>query len=145
MEPVQHPPSPETQTHRANPRLTVDLLIDMGAGMIVLVERKNAPAGWALPGGFVDPGESVEEAALREAKEETGLDIELVRQFHVYSDPKRDPRGHSVSVVFVARGWGPAKAGSDAAKCELFHEMNLPADIAFDHRQIIRDYYLGRF
>jgi 8-oxo-dGTP diphosphatase len=127
------------------PRLTVDVIIDMGAGMIVMVERKNEPAGWALPGGFVEVGESVEEAALREVKEETGLDIELVRQFHVYSDPKRDARGHTASVVFVGRGWGKPKSGSDAKNVELYHEMNLPSEIPFDHRQILKDYFHQRY
>ncbi len=128
------------------PKLCTDLIIDMGAGMIVLIQRKNEPFGWALPGGFVDVGESVEEAAIREAYEETGLNIELVRQFHVYSDPKRDPRGiPTASVVMIARGWGTPKAGDDAAKAELFHEMNLPADLVFDHKQIIRDYFAGRY
>jgi len=128
-----------------SPRLCVDLIIDMGAGLIVLIERKNEPAGWALPGGFVDVGETVEEAALREAQEETGLAVELIRQFHVYSDPSRDARGHSASVVFIARGYGKPKAGDDAATCELYHEMNLPTEIAFDHRQIIRDYFHERY
>lgn len=127
------------------PKLCVDLLIDMGAGMIVLVKRKNEPFGWALPGGFVDVGESTDMAAIREAWEETGLDVELVRQFHFYSEPNRDPRGHSASLVYLARGRGKPKAGDDAQEVELFHEMNLPADIVFDHRQIIRDYYLGRY
>jgi 8-oxo-dGTP diphosphatase len=139
--------SPGHQTEKLEtPKLCVDLIIDMGAGMIVLIERKNEPKGWALPGGFVDIGETVEEAGLREAYEETGLDIEIVRQFHVYSDPKRDPRGqHSASVVLSARGWGKPKAGDDALKAELFHEMNLPENIAFDHRQIIKDYFGGRY
>lgn len=129
----------------STPKLTVDLLIDMGAGLVVLVERKNAPQGWALPGGFVDLGETVEEAAIREAREETGLDVELVRQYHVYSDPKRDERGHTASVVFVARAKGEPKAKSDAKSVGLFHEMNLPSDIAFDHRQILKDYFLQRY
>lgn len=117
----------------------------MGAGMVVLIERKNAPHGWALPGGFVDEGESVEDAVLREIKEETGLDVELMRQFHTYSDPKRDPRGHSLSVVFIARGYGKPRAGDDAGKAELYHQFNLPESIAFDHRQILEDYFLGRY
>jgi 8-oxo-dGTP diphosphatase len=128
------------------PRLAVDVIVDMGAGLVVLVERKNEPAGWALPGGFVDVGETVEEAALRECFEETGLNVELVRQFHVYSDPKRDPtRGHTASVVFVARGWGQPKAASDAKSVGLYYDMNLPAEIAFDHRQILRDYFTNRY
>jgi 8-oxo-dGTP diphosphatase len=129
----------------STPRLTVDVIVDMGAGMVLMVERRNAPQGWALPGGFVDVGETVEEAALREVREETGLEVELVRQFHVYSDPKRDARGHTASVVFVARGWGKPKAASDAKAVELFHEMNLPTEVAFDHRDILRDYFHGRY
>jgi 8-oxo-dGTP diphosphatase len=127
------------------PRLCSDVLIDMGAGLIVLIKRKNDPQGWAIPGGFVDIGESAEEAALREAYEETGLQVELVRQFHVYSDPQRDPRGHTASVVFVARGKGQPRAGSDAAEVGLFHQMNLPPDLAFDHRQILNDYFYERY
>lgn len=127
------------------PLLAVDTLIDMGSGLVLLVKRKNAPLGWALPGGFVDIGETVEEAALREAEEETSLDIELTRLFHVYSDPKRDERGHTASVVFVARGRGEPRAASDASEIGLFHQMNLPDDIVFDHRQILNDYFLGRY
>ena len=139
MDSGSHPKVPET------PRLTVDLLIDMGAGVVALIKRKNDPQGWALPGGFVEVGETAEEAALREGAEETGLDLELVRQFHVYSDPKRDGRMHTVSVVFVARGYGKPRAGSDAAEIDFFHDMNMPADICFDHRQILKDYFLGRY
>lgn len=123
----------------------VDAIIDMGAGLIVLIERQNEPKGWALPGGFVDPGESLEDAVLREIKEETGLDIEVVRQFHSYSNPKRDPRMQSVSTVFIARGKGNPKAASDAKSVKLYHQFNLPEDIAFDHREILNDYFLGRY
>ena len=135
----------ESKGKPETPKLTVDVIVDMGAGMVVLVERKNEPFGWALPGGFVDVGETVEEAALREVREETGLDVELVRQFHVYSDPKRDARGHTASIVFVARGWGQPKAASDAKSTDLFYDMNLPAEICFDHRQILKDYFSGRY
>lgn len=128
------------------PRLAVDVIIDRGAGLVVLIKRKGEPQGaWALPGGFVDEGETVEEAALREAKEETGLDVELVRQFHVYSDPKRDARGHTVSVVFIARAKEDPRAASDAAECGLYYEMNIPENVAFDHRQILRDYFTERY
>ena len=126
-------------------RLCVDAIIDMGAGMIVLIERANEPHGWALPGGFVEDGETLEDAILREVKEETGLDVELIRQFHTYSDPKRDSRGQSVSTVFVVRGKGKPRYGSDAKGGELYHQFNLPENIAFDHRQIIEDYFLGRY
>ncbi len=139
MESSHNSSGPET------PKLGVDVIIDMGAGLVVLIERKNEPTGWAIPGGFVDVGESVEEAALREVKEETGLDVELVRQFHVYSDPKRDNRCHTASVVFIARGWGEPKAQSDAKNLGMYHEMNLPSELAFDHRQILKDYFTERY
>lgn len=129
----------------STPRLTTDVIIEMGAGLVVLIERKNEPHGWALPGGFVDVGETVEEAALREAFEETTLHVELKRQFHVYSDPKRDERNHTASVVFVATARGEAKAGSDAVNVGLFHQMNLPENICFDHRQILNDYFYERY
>lgn len=132
-------------TNQQSPRLTVDLIIDTGAGLIVMVERKNEPFGWALPGGFIDPGESAEDAALREAFEETGLDIELVRQFHCYSEPGRDPRGATASVVFLARAKGTPKAGSDAKAVATYHQANLPPDICFDHKQILNDYFLERY
>jgi len=143
---MNDPQNPKNSNSRPeSPSLCVDVIIDMGSGLIPLVKRKNDPQGWALPGGFVDPGESVEAAALREVQEELGLDVELIKQFHVYSDPKRDPRGHSVSVVFIARGRGAPKAGDDAGAVELYHEHNLPSEIAFDHRQILRDYFLNRY
>jgi 8-oxo-dGTP diphosphatase len=126
------------------PLLTVDLIIELNEG-IVLIKRKNPPEGWALPGGFVDYGETIESAALREAKEETGLDVELVRQFHSYSDPKRDPRHHTVTTVFVAKAKGKAVAGDDAREAEIFRRENLPERIAFDHRDILNDYITGRY
>lgn len=128
-----------------SPKLTVDVIIDTGAGLVVMVERQNEPLGWALPGGFIDPGESAEEAALREAKEETGLEIELVRQFHFYSNPGRDPRGATASIVFVARAKGTPKAGSDAKAVATYHQGNLPQNVCFDHRQILSDYFLERY
>lgn len=127
-----------------NPLPTVDLIIEFNDG-IVLINRKNPPFGWALPGGFVDYGESIETAALREAKEETGLSIELVRQFHTYSDPGRDPRHHTISTVFIARAKERPTAGHDAAATDVFARGNLPEKIAFDHREIINDYYTGRY
>jgi 8-oxo-dGTP diphosphatase len=126
------------------PLLTVDLIIELNEG-IVLIKRKNPPEGWALPGGFVDYGETIESAALREAKEETGLDVELVRQFHSYSDPKRDPRHHTVTTVFIARAQGNAVAGDDAKEAEIFRSDTLPEQIAFDHRDILNDYLTGRY
>jgi len=122
------------------PRITVDIIIEVEGG-IVLIKRKNPPYGWAIPGGFVDYGESLETAAVREAKEETGLDIEDLHQFHTYSDPGRDPRGHTISTVFIARAKGIPRASDDAADIGVFTEDNLPKDIAFDHRDILRDYF----
>jgi len=122
------------------PPLTVDIIIEIG-GKIVLIERKYPPLGWALPGGFVEKGESVEDAARREALEETGLVLENLRQFHVYSDPGRDPRFHTVTVVFTAHGTGTPQASSDAKILGVFKIDELPENIAFDHRRIIEDYY----
>lgn len=126
-----------------NPVPTVDIIIETGGG-VVLVRRKNPPHGWALPGGFVDYGESLEEAAVREAREETGLSVELIRQFHTYSDPGRDPRQHTITTVYVARAEGRLRAGDDARAAEVFTEETLPREIAFDHRQILEDYFKGR-
>lgn len=124
-----------------NPLLTVDIIIELADGGIVLIERKNPPHGWALPGGFVDYGESIENAAVREAKEETSLRVVLTEQFHTYSDPARDARHHTVSTVFIASAEG-VPHGSDDAKVALsFGEDNLPAPVAFDHAQILRDYF----
>ena len=122
------------------PLLTVDIIIQYKGG-IVLVERKNPPSGWALPGGFVEIGESVEDAARREAKEETSLDVELTEQFHVYSKPGRDPRFQTVSVVFVGNGQGTLQGMDDAKRAEVFSENELPEHIAFDHPQIVTDYF----
>jgi 8-oxo-dGTP diphosphatase len=128
------------------PRLTVDVLIELGEGRdIVLVRRKNPPFGWALPGGFVDEGETVEEAARREAKEETCLEVELIRQFHVYSDPGRDPRGHTVSVVFVGRAEGIPRGADDAKEAIAFPRNALPRELAFDHAQILKDFIQDRY
>jgi len=124
-----------------NPIPTVDIIIEFESKGIVLIKRRNPPYGWAIPGGFVDYGESLEEAALREAKEETNLEVELVRQFHTYSAPERDPRHHSISTVYIAKGKGKPKAQDDAVEIGIFSESSLPAEIAFDHRSILKDYF----
>ena len=130
------------------PKLTVDILIEFekdSKGMgIVLIERKNPPLGWALPGGFVDYGESLEQTAIREAKEETSLDIKLVRQFHTYSEPLRDPRHHSVTVVYIARATGMPKACDDAKAIGIFTRETLPL-LVFDHSQILNDYFSKKY
>ncbi|MDY6973826.1 MAG: NUDIX hydrolase [Thermodesulfobacteriota bacterium] len=139
-----------------NPSPTVDIIIEMTPGScisasrnanpgIVLIRRKNPPFGWALPGGFVDYGESLESAAVREAKEETSLSVELLYQLGAYSDPARDPRHHTISVVFVARASGEPKARDDAKDVGVFHRHSLPEQLAFDHRKIIRDYFIRCF
>jgi 8-oxo-dGTP diphosphatase len=128
------------EKERKNPLPTVDILIEIEGG-IVLIERKNFPHGWAIPGGFVDYGESLETAAVREAKEETSLDVKLIEQLHSYSDPKRDSRFHTISTVFIAVAQGTPKAEDDAKTAAIFREENLPAPIAFDHAQILKDYF----
>jgi ADP-ribose pyrophosphatase YjhB (NUDIX family) len=124
-----------------NPIPTVDIIIEIESKGIVLIKRKNPPYGWAIPGGFVDYGESLEKAAVREAKEESNLDVKLIRQFHTYSDPKRDPRHHSISTVYIAKAKGIPKARDDALEIGIFNEINLPDEIAFDHREILKDYF----
>lgn len=122
------------------PYVTVDIIIELPGG-IVLIERSNPPYGWALPGGFVDVGESLEQAAFREAREETGLELEGMRQFHTYSDPSRDPRFHTVSTVFVARGKGRPQFGDDAKGLKVIARDDLLKHAyAFDHARIIKDY-----
>jgi ADP-ribose pyrophosphatase YjhB (NUDIX family) len=124
-----------------NPIPTVDIIIEIPSKGIVLIKRKNPPDGWAIPGGFVDYGESLEEAAIREAKEETNLDVKLIKQFHTYSDPQRDPRHHSISTAYIAKAKGIPKAKDDATEIGIFTESNLPEEIAFDHRSILKDYF----
>lgn len=121
-----------------NPFPTVDIIIRQGQ-QIVLVERKNEPLGWALPGGFVDYGESLEQAAVREAREETALELKNLRQFRAYSDPDRDPRQHNISMVFTAEGEGVLCGGDDAAQAKLFRLEALP-QLCFDHDKILADY-----
>jgi ADP-ribose pyrophosphatase YjhB (NUDIX family) len=122
-----------------HPYPTVDIIIEIGGG-ILLIKRKNPPFGWALPGGFVDYGESLEDAAVREAKEETGLDIKLLSQFHTYSDPDRDKRMHTISTVFIAKADGEPKPGDDAKDLLIFQKDSLPEEMAFDHKRILDDY-----
>jgi ADP-ribose pyrophosphatase YjhB (NUDIX family) len=122
------------------PYITVDAIIELDGG-IVLIERSNPPFGWALPGGFVDYGESLESAVIREAKEETGLDIAEVRQMHTYSAPERDPRFHTINTVFIARAAGTPLAGDDAKGVRVVKLDQLAGvNLAFDHRSIIADY-----
>jgi 8-oxo-dGTP diphosphatase len=129
-------------TEYKNPKPTVDVIIELAdaPGQIVFIVRKNAPIGLALPGGFVDEGEWIADAAVREAKEETGLDIELIELFHVYSDPSRDARQHTVSTVFIARAAGHPVGGDDAAACIVCAADAAPQPLVFDHATIIADY-----
>ena len=123
-----------------SPVPTVDILI-VDKKSLVLIKRKNPPYGWALPGGFVDYGESLEQAAVREALEETGLLVELIRQLGCYSDPKRDSRKHTITTVFLARAIsGELKGSDDALEAHFFRFDELPEPIVFDHHQIIADY-----
>jgi 8-oxo-dGTP diphosphatase len=128
---------------RENPVPTVDIIIELGDKGIVLIERKNTPHGWAIPGGFVDLGESLEDAARREAEEETSLKVRLLAQMHAYSDPSRDPRLHTITVVFVAEApaEGAPRARDDAKAIGVFTEDNLPEPLAFDHGRILKDYF----
>lgn len=128
-----------------NPIPTVDIIIELEDKGIILIKRKNPPYGWAIPGGFVDYGESLEDAAKREAKEETSLNVELIKQFHTYSDPKRDDRFHTISTVYIAKAKGEPKAEDDAAEIGVFKEDNLPEPIVFDHKEILRDYFKKRW
>ena len=134
----------EDGTRHRNPVPTVDIIIEYEGG-IVLIERRNPPPGWALPGGFIDRGESAESAAVREAAEETGLALSDLRQFHVYSDPDRDPRLHTITTVFVASGSGRLEALDDAVNARVVDPTRLPEEVAFDHREIIADYVAGRW
>jgi ADP-ribose pyrophosphatase YjhB (NUDIX family) len=123
-----------------NPIPTADVIIRVDKG-IVLIKRKNPPHGWALPGGFIDYGESAEHAAVREAAEETSLQVKDLTLFRVYSDPERDPRHHTLTVVFTARGVGKPAASDDADDLGVFWKENLPQPLAFDHSDILDDYF----
>jgi 8-oxo-dGTP diphosphatase len=122
------------------PLVAVDIIIEYGEG-IVLIERKNEPHGWALPGGFVDEGEPLEVAAVREALEETSLQVTLRELLYVYGKPGRDPRGHGISVAYIAEGRGRLQAADDAKGAGLFSFDTLPDRLAFDHREILADYF----
>lgn len=125
------------------PLLTVDVIIRLSEDTLVLVRRGKPPyeGSWAIPGGFVEYGETVEEAARREALEETGLEVELEGLLGVYSDPSRDPRGHTVSICFIAAASGRPVGGSDAAEARVFHIEDIPRDnLAFDHSRILDDF-----
>jgi ADP-ribose pyrophosphatase YjhB (NUDIX family) len=135
-----------------NPFPTVDIIIEMtdqrpstrppeSGPSVILIRRKNPPYGWAIPGGFVDYGESLESAARREALEETSLEVTLLYQLGAYSDPARDPRHHTISVVFVARAAGTPKAADDAQAIGMFDQSTLPEPLAFDHHTILSDYF----
>lgn len=130
-----------------NPVPTVDIIIELGDRPnrpIILIERQNPPLGWAIPGGFVDYGESVETAAVREAQEEIGLEVELIEQFQVYSNPNRDPRQHTISIVFLATATGEPLAGDDAKNLGIFESWRIPTNLCFDHDQILQDYWRYR-
>ena len=122
-----------------NPKIAADIIIEYKKG-IVLIERKFEPFGWALPGGFIEYAETIEETAIREAKEETNLEVILTHLLYVYSDPQRDKRHHTISTVFIATGSGDLKAQDDAKNFQIVDPENIPVQLAFDHSQIISDY-----
>ena len=130
-----------SENHR-NPLSTVDIIIELVEAGVVLIERKNIPHGWALPGGFVDYGESLEAAAVREAKEETSLEVQLIEQFYTYSDPSRDPRKHTISTVYIAAAQGIPQGADDAKRAKIFTKGQLPNPIVFDHPRILNDYFV---
>lgn len=142
QEPQSCPRCGKPLTPYRNPTPTVDIIIQCPGGKVVLIERLNEPHGWALPGGFVDYGETVERAAVREAAEETGLAVELTGLLGVYSDPRRDPRQHTLSVVFTAfaADLSVLGAGDDAMRAQIFALDALPSPLVFDHAVILDDY-----
>jgi ADP-ribose pyrophosphatase YjhB (NUDIX family) len=127
-----------------HPVPTADVIIELDDKGIVLIKRKNPPYGWAIPGGFVEYGETLEDTAVREAREETGLTVKLICQLHTYSAPDRDPRHHTITTVFIAKATGTPEAADDAADIGVFTEDTLPDEIAFDHKKILTDYFRWR-
>lgn len=131
-----------------NPFPTVDIIIEVMAGRrrrgVVLIERRHPPPGWALPGGFVEYGETLEAAAVREAREETSLEVELLGQLGAYSDPARDPRFHTISTVFLARATGRPRGADDARRAIVVDPRDRRRPLAFDHRRILDDYLAFR-
>lgn len=130
-------------TKPVTPLIAADILIelvDRPERPFVLIERANPPYGWAVPGGFVDVGESIEQAAIREAREEICLDVTLKNLLGIYSNPARDPRGHTITAVYIAEAHGMPVADDDAKNCDLFTFETLPKLLAFDHAQVIADY-----
>ena len=123
-----------------NPIPTVDCIVELPRDRIVLIKRSNPPLGWALPGGFVDEGEALHAACVREVKEETGLDVDLSEQFFTYSDPNRDPRKHTISTVFIGWAEGEPRGSDDAAEAKAFSVDAIPTELCFDHSTIVADY-----
>ena len=130
-------------TPSSGPTPTVDIVIEV-EDRIVLIRRKHPPPGWAIPGGFIDAGEKAQDAAVREALEETGLRVTLTDLLGVYSDPARDPRRYTISTVYIGKAEGTPSGGDDAAEARLFSERDLPSPLAFDHARILADYFRFR-
>lgn len=128
----------------ANPTPTVDCIVELPGDRLVLIKRKNPPVGWALPGGFVELGEPLHAACVREVREETGLEVSLIEQFFTYSDPARDPRQHTLSTVYIGTAAGEPKGADDAAEARAFALTALPSTLCFDHGVILADYLAYR-
>jgi 8-oxo-dGTP diphosphatase len=126
------------------PSPTADVIVEIAGVGIVLVERRFPPPGWAIPGGFIEVGETAETAAVRELREETGLEVTLVELLGVYSDPRRDPRRHTLTAVYIGHAAGTPRASDDAADARIFTEATLPEPLAFDHARILADYFRYR-
>jgi 8-oxo-dGTP diphosphatase len=133
--------SNETTHEYKRPATASDVIIELDRGGIVLIERRNHPPGWAIPGGFIEYGESAEAAAVREALEETCLAVTLIEQLHTYSRPDRDPRQHTITMVFIGRATGTPVGADDAARAIICDESSLPSPLAFDHAQVLADYF----